>query len=344
VKEVIVKPGLHFKWPLIQNVRLFDMRILTFDDAEPLRFITSEKKPVLVDSFVKWRIVDVKQYYVSVQGEELRAQTRLKQTISGGLQNEFNKRTVHEVVSGERDKIMEEVRVKADQELRRDLGVELVDVRLKRVDLPQEVSESVYRRMEAERKRIANELRSTGSAEAERIRADAERQLRDWGRRSGVRVSILRVPGIYAADRLPLARITRGTPALTAEEDAYVNHVHADDLARIVVAALRRGGPGRMYNAADDAPIRMGDYFDLVADRFGLPHPPRVTRAEADRVLPENLRSFMNESRRLVNRRLKQELRFKLHYPNVRYGILAAARNSGELGSGTIAGGVIRKS
>jgi membrane protease subunit HflC len=176
VKDVVTKPGLHFKWPLLQNVRHFDMRILTFDDAEPLRFITSEKKPVLVDSFVKWRILDVKQFYVSVQGDEFRAATRLKQTISGGLQNEFNKRTVHEVVSGEREKIMEEVRLKADQELRRDLGVEIVDVRLKRVDLPQEVSESVYRRMEAERKRIANELRSTGSAEAERIRADAERQ------------------------------------------------------------------------------------------------------------------------------------------------------------------------
>ena len=176
VKDVVTKPGLNLKWPLVQNVRLFDMRILTFDDAEPLRFITSEKKPVLVDSFVKWRIIDVKQYFVSVQGDELRAATRIKQTISGGLQNEFNKRTVHEVVSGERDKIMEDVRDKADQELRRDLGVEIVDVRLKRVDLPQEVSESVYRRMEAERKRIANELRSTGSAEAERIRADADRQ------------------------------------------------------------------------------------------------------------------------------------------------------------------------
>ena len=176
VKEVITRPGLHFKWPMIQNVRTFDMRILTYDDAEPLRFITSEKKPVLVDSFVKWRIIDVKQYYVSVQGEEFRAAIRLRQTISGGLQNEFNKRTVHEVVSGERDQIMEDVREKADQELRRDLGVQLVDVRLKRVDLPQEVSESVYRRMEAERKRIANELRSKGSAEAERIRADADRQ------------------------------------------------------------------------------------------------------------------------------------------------------------------------
>ncbi|HEX5612096.1 MAG TPA: protease modulator HflC, partial [Burkholderiales bacterium] len=163
-------------WPLIQNVRLFDMRILAYDDAEPLRFLTSGNRPVLVDSFIRWRIVDVRQFFVSVQGDEARAATRLKQTISGGLQNEFNKRTVHEVVSGERDQIMESVREKADQELRRDLGVQLVDVRLKRVDLPQEVSDSVYRRMEAERKRIANELRSTGSAEAERIRADADRQ------------------------------------------------------------------------------------------------------------------------------------------------------------------------
>ena len=175
VKDVITRPGLHFKWPLIQNVRYFDMRILTFEDPEPLRFITSEKKPVLVDSFVKWRIVDVKEYFVSVQGDEARAATRLKQTISDGLQAEFGKRTVHDVVSGERDKIMELMRDKADQDLRR-IGVEIIDVRLKRVDLPQEVSESVYGRMQAERKRIANEQRSTGAAEAERVRADADRQ------------------------------------------------------------------------------------------------------------------------------------------------------------------------
>ena len=175
VKDVITRPGLHFKWPLIQNVRYFDMRILTFEDPEPLRFITSEKKPVLVDSFVKWRIVDVKEYFVSVQGDEVRAATRLKQTISDGLQAEFGKRTVHDVVSGERDKIMELMRDKADQDLRR-IGVEIIDVRLKRVDLPQEVSESVYGRMQAERKRIANEQRSTGAAEAERVRADADRQ------------------------------------------------------------------------------------------------------------------------------------------------------------------------
>ena len=177
IKSVVAEPGLHVKLPVLQKVAKFDMRILTFDDPEPLRFITSEKKPVLVDSFVKWRIADARLYFISTDGgSESRAATRIKQTISGGLQNEFNKRTVHEVVSGERDKIMEEVRDKADQELRRDLGVEIVDVRLKRVDLPQEVSESVYRRMEAERKRIANELRSTGSAEAEKIRADADRQ------------------------------------------------------------------------------------------------------------------------------------------------------------------------
>ena len=151
------------------------MRILTFDDAEPLRFLTQGNRPVLVDSFVKWRIADVRQYYVSVQGDELRAATRIKQTVAGVLRDEFGARTVHEVVSGEREQMMNRVRDKVDQDLKR-IGVEIVDVRLKRVDLPQDVSESVYRRMEAERKRIANELRSTGAAEAEKIRADADRQ------------------------------------------------------------------------------------------------------------------------------------------------------------------------
>jgi membrane protease subunit HflC len=130
---------------------------------------------VLVDSFVKWRIADVRQYFVSVQGDEFRAATRIKQTISDGLQAEFGRRTVHDVVSGQRDDIMADVRTKADVDLRR-IGVEIVDVRLKRVDLPQEVSDSVFGRMQAERKRIANEQRSTGAAEAERIRADADRQ------------------------------------------------------------------------------------------------------------------------------------------------------------------------
>jgi len=175
VKEIVQRSGLHFKWPLLQNVRHFDMRILTYDDAEPLRFLTQGNRPVLVDSFVKWRITDVKQYYVSVQGDEFRAQTRIRQTVSGTLREEFGTRTLHDVVSGEREVIMSQVRDKVDQDLKR-IGVEIIDVRLKRVDLPTDVSESVYRRMEAERKRIANELRSTGAAEAEKIRADADRQ------------------------------------------------------------------------------------------------------------------------------------------------------------------------
>ncbi|MDR2788339.1 MAG: protease modulator HflC [Candidatus Accumulibacter sp.] len=175
VREVIATPGLYFKWPLIQNVRYFDKRILTLDSAEPERFITSEKKNVLVDSFVKWRIVDPRLYYVSVEGDEARAKTRLSQTVNAGLREEFGKRTVHDVVSGERDKIMEQMREKADLDARK-IGVQIVDVRVKRVDLPSEVSDSVYRRMEAERKRVANELRSEGAAEAEKIRADADRQ------------------------------------------------------------------------------------------------------------------------------------------------------------------------
>ena len=175
VREVISEPGLYFKWPMIQNVRYFDKRILTLDTADPERFITSEKKNVLVDSFVKWRIVDPRLFYISVAGDEARAKTRLSQTVNAGLREEFGKRTVHDVVSGERDKIMEQMRAKADLDARK-IGVQIVDVRVKRVDLPTEVSESVYRRMEAERKRVANELRSEGSAEAEKIRANAEKQ------------------------------------------------------------------------------------------------------------------------------------------------------------------------
>ena len=175
VKEVLTEPGLHVKWPMLQNVQHFDMRILTYDDAEPLRFLTQGNRPVLVDSFVKWRINDVRQYYVSVEGDEFRAATRIRQTVSGALRDEFGVRSLHDVVSGEREQIMSQVRDKVDEDLKR-IGVGVVDVRLKRVDLPADVSESVYRRMEAERKRIANEQRSTGAADAEKIRADADRQ------------------------------------------------------------------------------------------------------------------------------------------------------------------------
>jgi membrane protease subunit HflC len=175
VREVVTTPGLHLKWPLVQNTRFFDTRILTFDDPEPQRFITAENKPVLVDAFVKWRINDVRQYYVSVGGDEARASNRIGQTVNGLLREEFGRRTVHDVVSGEREAIMQSVRERVEQDANK-IGVTIVDVRLKRVDLPQEVSVDVYRRMESERKRVASELRSTGSAEAEKIRAEAEKQ------------------------------------------------------------------------------------------------------------------------------------------------------------------------
>ncbi len=162
-----------------------------------------------------------------------------------------------------------------------------------------------------------------------RRRVDAESQLRKWGRRSRVRVSILRAPGIYSEQRLPLERLRSGAPALNADEDVYTNHIHADDLARMMVAALRFGLHGRAYNAADDSRLKMGEYFDLVADRFGLPRPQRISRAEAGaRISPATL-SFMSESRLLSNRRIKHELRLKLRYPTVDHGIAAAQPPAG---------------
>jgi len=167
--------GLYFKIPMVDNVRYFDNRILTLDTAEPDRFLTSEKKNVLVDSFVKWKIIDPAKYYVSVKGDEVQAERRLSQTVNDGLRAEFGKRTIHDVVSGERGQIMEILRQRADRDSRQ-MGIQVLDVRLKRVDLPEKVSESVYQRMEAERKGVANQLRSEGSAASEKIRADADKQ------------------------------------------------------------------------------------------------------------------------------------------------------------------------
>jgi membrane protease subunit HflC len=175
VVSVKTEPGLYFKVPLMQNVRYFDSRILTLDTGEPERFITAEKKNVMVDSFVKWRIVDVKQYYISVGGDEMRAATRLMQTVNSSMREEFGKRTIHEVVSGEREQIMTVLREKTDSDARK-IGVQVLDVRLKRVDFPMEISDSVYRRMDAERKRVANELRASGAADGEKIKADADKQ------------------------------------------------------------------------------------------------------------------------------------------------------------------------
>lgn len=167
-------PGLHFKTPFLESVKLYDARILTMD-ADPQPFLTKEKKSVLVDSYVKWRIADLLKYYVSVGGDEQKAKDRLAQLINSGLRDEFGKRTLRDVVSGDRRKIMEILSKNTDKEAV-EYGIEVVDVRIQRVDLPTEVSQSVYRRMEAERTRIAKELRAQGAEEAEKIRADAERQ------------------------------------------------------------------------------------------------------------------------------------------------------------------------
>jgi nucleoside-diphosphate-sugar epimerase len=161
-----------------------------------------------------------------------------------------------------------------------------------------------------------------------RRRLDAERALGEWGERNQVQTVILRVPGIYASDRLPLDRLIRGTPALRPEEDVYTNHVHANDLAAILVAALEAEQARGIYNASDDSHMMMGDFFDLVADRAGLARPPRVSREEAVRRLPPESLSFMSESRRLVNRRMKTELGVRLRYPTVAEGIPMTAQTA----------------
>ena len=175
VVAVQTEPGLYFLIPLVQNKMFFDTRIQTLEARDPERFLTSENRNVLVDSFVKWRVLDVRQYYVSVQGDSIKAEARIAQTVNDALRAEFAKRTVHDVVSGEREKIMSTVAEKVDQDIRR-IGVGVVDVRLKRVDFVPEISSDVYRRMESERKRVANEVRATGQAEGEKIKADADRQ------------------------------------------------------------------------------------------------------------------------------------------------------------------------
>ena len=165
-----------------------------------------------------------------------------------------------------------------------------------------------------------------------RRRVDAERRLRRFGRNAGTCVSILRAPGIYAADRLPLERLHKGTPVLRAEDDVFTNHIHADDLAMLACTALRRGRPNRIYNACDDSHQKMGEYFDRVADRFGLARPPRISRGEAEKTISPVQLSFMSESRRLDNRRLHRELLARLRYPRIVDGIDAAWRERGEHG------------
>ncbi|WP_420474323.1 protease modulator HflC [Noviherbaspirillum sp. ST9] len=176
VKKVISEPGLHFKLPPpFQNVVVLDKRILTLDTPEADRFITAEKKNILVDAYVKWRILDPRLYFISFTGDERRAQDRMSQIIKAALNEEITKRTVREVISGERGKVMSAIQKKVTDEAKQ-IGVEIIDVRLKRVDYVEQINNSVYDRMKAERTRVANELRSTGAAESEKIRADADRQ------------------------------------------------------------------------------------------------------------------------------------------------------------------------
>lgn len=175
IKRSVTSPGLNFKIPLIQNVKYFDRRILTLDAPEPELYQTAEKKNVLVDSYVKWHIKDPGVFYRAFGQDETRARNRLEQTINAVLREEFGKRQMHDVISGERQNLMTAVRNKAAADSVQ-FGIEIVDVRVKRVELPTDVSESVYSRMQAERKRVANELRSTGAAEAEQIKADADKQ------------------------------------------------------------------------------------------------------------------------------------------------------------------------
>jgi membrane protease subunit HflC len=176
VKQVIDKPGLHFKLPPpFQNVVFFDKRIQTLDSPDADRFITAEKKNILIDSFVKWRIVDPRLYYISFNGDERRAFDRMQQIIKDALNLEITKRTVREVISGERAKVMNAIQKNVADEAKK-IGVQVIDVRLKRVDYVEQISNSVYDRMRSERLRVANELRSTGAAESEKIRADADKQ------------------------------------------------------------------------------------------------------------------------------------------------------------------------
>lgn len=177
------------------------------------------------------------------------------------------------------------------------------------------------------------ETRSVAPANARaKRRVDAEQVLRAWGVRRAGNVAILRVPGIYAGDRLPLKRLREGTPALAADDDVYTNHIHADDLARIIERALWRGQPGRVYHASDDSELKMADYFDTVADAFALPRPPRLARAALQQVVTPMLLSFMSESRRMDNTRIKRELGVRLRYPRVADALQALPAGAAGIG------------
>lgn len=220
-----VEPGLHWKYPLINNVRKFDARIQTMD-TDPEEYLTEQKKNLVVDSFVKWRVEDVAKYYVTVSGDKAAAERRLAQRVNNSLREQFGQRSVQEVVSGDRSQIMDIVQQTTDEQAR-EIGVEVVDVRLKRVDLVDEVSEQVYRRMEAERSRVAKELRAMGAEEAEKIRANADRQRRVIIANARREAQILRGQGDAKATRIYADAFGRNEDfyglyrSLNAYEDAF---------------------------------------------------------------------------------------------------------------------------
>ena len=242
VVETKTTAGLYFKMPLVQNVKFYDKVNLTLDNPEPDRMTTSEKKPLLVDFVVLWRIIDVRQYYISVQGDEEAARRRLSQTVRANLAEEFNKHDVHEAISSARDAITSVTQQKANADAK-SIGVEVIDVRLRRVELPPDVTGPVYQRMESERRRVANELRSLGGAESEKIRADADRQ----------RQVILAARG--DVDDLDVHRAVRGeaqfgalaagehTERMMCREPDRAGHEPVRRAGRLIVAAVDEHQP-----------------------------------------------------------------------------------------------------
>lgn len=176
VQRADVPPGLHFKWPIADSIKITDARVLTLD-SQAERFFTVEKKPLIVDSFVKWRVADVSTYYQSTSFDERRAERLLSERVNEGLRNQISRRSMHEVISGARDELMVELTESLDNYMRRDVGVEVVDVRVKRIDLPPEVSNAVYDRMNSERQILGRQFRATGRERSLEIRADADRQV-----------------------------------------------------------------------------------------------------------------------------------------------------------------------
>jgi len=175
VESADVAPGLHFKWPIAEAVKIADARVLTLD-TPPERYFTLEKKPLIVDSFAKWRIMDVQKYYTATSFDERRAERLLAERVNEGLRNQISRRDMHEVVSGERDQLMRELTAELDEKMRAGFGIEVIDVRVKRIDLPPQVSTAVYDRMNSERHILARQFRATGRELALGIRADADRQ------------------------------------------------------------------------------------------------------------------------------------------------------------------------